>query len=147
MPGPILFTSICPADGACHEHFIRPARHHPTTYLDGTSQPSCNVPCIVLSGALLTTGLHEGLVVRTSYSLVKGFIMTSWSYDAIAISGNGNSVKSNDIGFWPGNPSHLPNGAGVYVWGLNNHIGGMSAGDRNVISGNSDDENRCVRKR
>ena len=64
--------------------------------------------------------------------------MTSWS-TAIFIFGNGNSVKSNDIGFWPGNPSHLPNGYGIYMVGTNNHIGGTSVGDRNVISGNSYD--------
>ena len=39
--------------------------------LDGSSQPSCSVPCIVLSGALLTTGLQYGLTITTSNSLVK----------------------------------------------------------------------------
>src|SRR5258706_1290733 len=46
--------------------------------LDGTSQPNCVVPCIVLSGAAIA-GIHNGLTVATNSSTIKGFIITSWT--------------------------------------------------------------------
>jgi len=109
---------------------------HPLLF-DGTSQPNCAVPCIVISGANLT-GINNGIVLATDYSVVRGFIITSWPAAGILIIGNGNLVQSNDIGFWPGNPTPLPNGEGVTIAGSNNQIGGPSAAARNVISGNSE---------
>jgi hypothetical protein len=104
--------------------------------LDGTSQPNCTVPCIVLSGALIA-GTNTGLSIATNNSVIKGFIITSWGGDGIRISGNDNIVKSNDIGFWPDNPASLPNGDGIAILGSNNRIGGTLASERNVISGNT----------
>ena len=104
--------------------------------LDGTTQPNCTVPCIVLSGANLV-GSYNGVTVTSDFNIVAGFIITSWSLDGIVIQGNGNLIQANDIGFWPGNPSLLPNAYGVEVKGLNNVIGGSGAAARNVISGNT----------
>ncbi|MBI5933202.1 MAG: hypothetical protein HY867_05805 [Chloroflexi bacterium] len=107
-----------------------------TLNLDGTSQPNCTVPCIVLSGANLA-GSNSGLVLASDNNIVKGFIITSWSFDGIAINGNGNAVQANHIGFWSGNPTLLPNGYGIEIRGSNNLIGGSGAAARNVISGNT----------
>jgi hypothetical protein len=108
-----------------------------TLTLDGTSQPSCVAPCIVLSGAALAGSSNNGLVLYSDYNIVKGFIITSWSKDGINIYGNQNTIQKNDIGFWPGNPTSLPNAWGVEVQGSNNLIGGSGAAARNVISGNT----------
>jgi parallel beta-helix repeat protein len=105
--------------------------------LDGTSQPSCTAPCIVLSGANLVGPNLNGLALATNGSTVKGFIVTSWSGHGIAVNGDQNIVQGNDIGFWPGNPSLLPNGDGIAIYGSNNLIGGGLAGQGNVISGNT----------
>jgi hypothetical protein len=104
--------------------------------LDGTSQPSCTVPCIVLGGASLG-GSNNGVSVYTNDSIIQGFVITSWSNYGISIVGNGNIIQSNDIGFWPGDPAPLPNGSGISIQGANNLIGGTLAGDRNVVSGNT----------
>jgi hypothetical protein len=103
--------------------------------IDGTSQPNCAIPCIVLSGAVIG-GTNNGLTVNTSGSTIKGFIITSWGNGGIVVNGNTNSIQSNDIGFWPGNPTPRPNGEGVVILGSHNLIGG-GPGQRNVISGNS----------
>ena len=105
--------------------------------LDGTTQPNCNVPCIVLSGASLAGPFDSGLVLYSDFNIVMGFIITSWTFDGINIQSNGNLIQANDIGFWPGNPSLLPNGYGIEIKGSNNHIGGSGAAARNVISGNT----------
>jgi hypothetical protein len=105
--------------------------------LNGTSQPNCTVPCIVLSGAVVG-GNNTGLAFHTNNSLIKGFIITSWGNSGITINGTGNQIESNDIGFWPGNPTLLPNVAGInLLGGTSNVIGGTSAGDKNIISGNT----------
>ncbi|MGC1375066.1 MAG: hypothetical protein WA821_02520 [Anaerolineales bacterium] len=103
--------------------------------IDGTSQPNCAIPCIVLSGAVIG-GANNGLIVNANGSTIKGFIVTSWGNDGIAIVGDSNSIQSNDIGFWPGNPTLLPNGQGILILGSHNFIGG-GPGQRNVISGNA----------
>lgn len=104
--------------------------------LDGTSQPNCTVPCIVLSGANLV-GTYSGLSLTGDGSTIQGFIITSWSMDGISISGQNNTIKGNVIGFWPGNPASLPNSYGIEIEGGGNKIGGYTAAARNVISGNT----------
>ena len=108
-----------------------------TLTLDGTSQPNCTAPCIVLSGAALAGSSNNGLVLYSDYNVVKGFIITSWSFDGIDIQSSGNVIEKNDIGFWPGNPTSLPNAYGIEIRGSNNLIGGSSPVVRNVISGNT----------
>lgn len=107
--------------------------------LDGTSQPNCTVPCIVLSGAVLG-GSNDGLSIQANNTLIKGFIITSWGGSGInVIIGTGNKIQHNDIGFWPGNPAPLGNGQGIVVNLSASHttIGGSTAATRNVISRNN----------
>jgi hypothetical protein len=68
---------------------------------------------------------------------ITGFIITSWGFDGIEVNGDNNIIEKNDIGFWPGNPTPLPNAYGIEIRGSNNLIGGSSAATRNVISGNT----------
>jgi len=106
--------------------------------LDGTSQPSCAVPCIVLSGAAVSGPGINGLTLNSNSNTIKGFIITSWTGGrGIDVLGDSNTIQSNDIGFWPGNPSLLPNASGILLFGQNNLVGGGTAVLRNVISGNS----------
>jgi CSLREA domain-containing protein len=107
-----------------------------TLMLDGSTQPSCSVPCIVLSGAVVG-GSNTGLALNSNMNTVTGLIITSWGFDGIAINGDGNIVEGCDIGFWPDNPSSLPNAYGVEIRGSNNQVGGSTAAARNVISGNT----------
>lgn len=105
--------------------------------IDGTSQPMCAAPCIVISGASVG-GAGNGFTLHASNSLIKGFIITSWTKSrGILIVGDENEIQKNDIGFWPGNPALLPNGTGISIFGAKNRIGGGSAAERNVVSGNT----------
>lgn len=107
-----------------------------TLSIDGTSQPNCSVPCIVISGASVP-GPNSGFVLASSNNIIKGFIITSWGFDGIDIQGDGNVIQQNVIGFWPGNPALLPNAYGIEIRGSNNQIGGAGAAYRNIISGNT----------
>jgi parallel beta-helix repeat protein len=53
------------------------------------------------------------------------------------IVGDENEIQTNDVGFWPGNPTPLPNATGISIFGAKNRIGGGSASERNVVSGNT----------
>ena len=107
-----------------------------TLMLDGSTQPNCSVPCIVLSGAVVG-GSNTGLALNSNMNTITGFIITSWGFDGIEVNGDNNIIEKNDIGFWPGNPTPLPNAYGIEIRGSNNLIGGSSAATRNVISGNT----------
>jgi len=108
-----------------------------TLTIDGASQPNCNVPCIVISGASLPGPGNSGFVLASNDNVIQGFIITSWSFDGIDIQGDGNIIQQNAIGFWPGNPAALPNAYGIEIRGSNNLIGGSGVAARNFISGNT----------
>ena len=107
----------------------------------GQSQPNCTVPCIVLSGASLG-GTNDGLTLATNGNYVRGLDIVSFGGAGINIMfANGslpNVIESNYIGFIPGEVVSHGNGEGIQTSAsaLNTVIGGTTASQRNVISGN-----------
>jgi CSLREA domain-containing protein len=100
---------------------------------------------VELSGANAPSGT-DGLAIGAANSIVKGLVINRWgdnssSENAILISGSGatgNRVVGNYIGTDASGTQAVGNaGLGVYVSNApNNTIGGATAGERNVISGN-----------
>jgi CSLREA domain-containing protein len=92
---------------------------------------------IELSGARYPAG--DGLVIGASNSTVKGLVINRWN-DGLRIEGaqaKGNKVTGNYIGTDASGTQSLGNFAGVRVSsGSGNTIGGTTAAERNVISGN-----------
>ncbi|MCK6402817.1 MAG: putative Ig domain-containing protein, partial [Sphaerotilus natans subsp. sulfidivorans] len=104
--------------------------------IDGSSG---GVPTVAIDGRFLGAGA-DGLQLYTGSdgSTVRGLALQNFSQDGIDISGSGSHViAGNRIGLdLSGNAAG--NQQGVNLWNTSgNRIGGSSAADRNIISGNS----------
>ena len=112
-------------------------------FIDGTSQPGyAGVPLIELNG-IGAGGGASGLYLTTgsSGSTLRGLIVNSFGKRAILIDGGSGSnlIAGNYLGTDASGLVDLGNGTwGIDIigGGANNVIGGSSAADRNVISGN-----------
>jgi hypothetical protein len=106
---------------------------HPNTKAIGSDA----VLKIELSGG--SAGAVDGLWITASNSTVKGLAINRW-YRGIRIEGSastGNRVVGNYLGTDASGTQDLGNtAAGVYLAGPDNVVGGATAGERNVISGN-----------
>jgi parallel beta-helix repeat protein len=105
--------------------------------IDGTTQPGfAGVPLVRLKNA--TDRDFFGLNVATSFSVVRGLVITGFQVGIFLGSGGGNTVAGNLIGVLR-NGTPAPNNTGVYLDGdsYDDVIGGVTTADRNVISGNS----------
>jgi parallel beta-helix repeat protein len=106
--------------------------------IDGTSQPGYKgTPLIVLSGA--SAGSNAvGLDVTGGNSTIKGLVINQFSGNGIDLATNGGDVVEGDyIGTDATGTSAAGNGGdGVLVTSAGNIIGGATAANRNVISGN-----------
>jgi hypothetical protein len=70
-------------------------------------------------------------------NVVRGFVINRFTQTGITINGNNNVVAGNWIGTDAAGTAAAANvGGGVRVNGNSNTIGGTTAADRNVISGN-----------
>ncbi|HZE73418.1 MAG TPA: Calx-beta domain-containing protein, partial [Pyrinomonadaceae bacterium] len=125
-------------------HSISPTSTLPTisdpVVIDGTTQPGfAGAPLIVVNGSNTTNSL--GLRITAGNSTVRGLVINGFMFQAINIDTNGNNViAGNYIGTNAAGTGPVPSpndNIGVYVKSANNVIGGMTAADRNVISGNN----------
>ena len=103
-----------------------------------------NRPAIVLAGSnagFSPTGLT--LTANADGSTIRGFVVRDWGGDGIHIQAGStnNTIAGNYIGRLT--TSGTASGAGtengyegIFIEGANNVIGGLTAADRNVISGN-----------
>ena len=118
--------------------------------IDGYTQPgtSANTKAVgndaVLKIELSGTGVSDGvgLVIGAADSTVKGLVVNRWRNRGILISGSGaagNKVVGNFIGTDSTGTQKLGNGiCGVNIVNApDNTVGGATAAERNVISGNT----------
>jgi hypothetical protein len=85
-------------------------------------------------------GTINGLVIAQPGSQVFGLDIGNFLGDGVVIAAAGNvQVAGNFIGTDPTGETAAPNGNGVVIENSSNLIGGPSAANRNVISGNSGD--------
>jgi hypothetical protein len=106
--------------------------------IDGTTQPGfTGSPLIVLNGSKAGTGV-TGLTISAGYSTVQALVINGFTADGVAFATNGsNRMSDNFIGTDATGTQAVPNsGNGISVTSSNNLIGGLSAGIRNIISGN-----------
>jgi hypothetical protein len=97
-----------------------------------------NKPAIALiGGGTLSNGFT--LTAGSDGSTVRGLLMSGFTTSAISLSSNGNLVAGNYIGALTatGAIGGTGNYNGINISGNNNTIGGATAADRNVISGNT----------
>ena len=109
--------------------------------IDALTQPgaSAGSPKIVLNGQSAGANVN-GLTVGTGAdnSVIKGLVIYGFTGNGVSIASNNSSVVSSFIGIHESGGYGVPNSlAGVSITaGTNNTIGGSTAADRNVISGN-----------
>lgn len=118
--------------------------------IDGSSQVgySWENPQIVIDGVNANLG-SVGIDLATDNSLVRGLSVINFLENAagdrgfgirITGGGNGNTIAGNFVGLGPDGTSANPNFVGIKleIFATNNTIGGTTANDRNVVSGNSE---------
>jgi hypothetical protein len=109
--------------------------------LDASTQPGyLNVPLVEISGARLPAGNSTtGLTVTAGATTVRGFVINGFGGNGVSLLGQGgNTVAGNYDGTDAAGAAAAPNGGqGVLVQSPNNVIGGPTARDRNVVSGNA----------
>jgi len=124
-------------------HTIRPLSPLPTVTnpvtIDGTQPGSSGTPLIELDGSAAGSGVI-GLTIRCDGNTVRGLVINRFSGAALDIFSSVNVVAGNYLGTDPTGTVALANGGDgiriVSTAARNNRIGGTTAADRNLISGN-----------
>ena len=109
--------------------------------LDATTQPGfAGAPIIELNGAAAGAGA-DGLTLLGGNSTVRGLVINRFGGSGIHVGGTGgNLIQGNYVGLDATGNADLGNAQyGIWVTSDSNVIGGTTAGDRNVISGNNID--------
>jgi hypothetical protein len=114
--------------------------------IDGETQPGAACPTnstpatlmIVLDGTNAGTDTHGfHLLAGSEGGAIRGLVIGNFARDGIRIESDDHQVRCNHIGLGADGVSTMANGwNGVFIYGANNTIGGLAAGQRNVISGN-----------
>ena len=109
------------------------------TVIDATTQPGyAGTPIVELNG----NGLNaQGLSVSGGNTTIRGLVINRFTGSGISIGGEGgNVVEGSYVGTNAAGTLAAPNSTGILITGSStNRIGGLSAAQRNVISGNSVD--------
>jgi IPT/TIG domain-containing protein/S-layer family protein len=125
-------------------HTISPLSALPTVtdpvVIDGSIQPGfAGTPLIELDGTN-AGGFQYGIVISAGGSTVRGLVINRFSGGGVRlITGSGNTIVGNFIGTNAAGTAGLLNATGILIDSnsTGNTVGGLSAADRNLISGNS----------
>jgi uncharacterized repeat protein (TIGR01451 family) len=109
--------------------------------IDGTTQPGfAGTPIIQLDGSNLdpysSDALGLDLEPGSSGSTVRGLVVSYFKNGIYILGSDNNTVVGNFVGTDPTGTFAEPNFGGIGIIGSNNIIGGTTAADRNLISGN-----------
>ncbi|HWW60735.1 MAG TPA: right-handed parallel beta-helix repeat-containing protein [Thermoanaerobaculia bacterium] len=118
--------------------------------IDGTTQPGyAGAPVVELDGSQLTDAVVQfGLILEAPDSVIRGLVINSFNRGECCITssaaiyvrkGGHNTIAGNYIGTDVTGTQARGNDIGIIVESGGNTIGGATAADRNVISGNDYD--------
>ena len=107
--------------------------------IDGTTQGGCaaDVPCVEIDGSATPT--VDGLTLMGDGSTIRGLIINGFTEESavlILLESSGNTIVGNYFGTNSTGMAADPNEIGVNIYGSDNQVGGDSAADRNILSGN-----------
>lgn len=109
--------------------------------IDGTTQSGyAGVPVIELNGLGLILASNGLFLSTTNGSTIRGLTINNFKVAGIRIDGGSNNIiQSNLIGTNATGTASAPNGIGVQITGgsSGNTVGGVTAAERNIISGNA----------
>ena len=110
-------------------------------FIDGWSQGGVGytgTPLIELNGAGAGATVN-GLTVSASNSTIRGLVINRFTAHGIRLSGNNNTVIGSYLGTDGTGAIDRGNARnGIEITGSNNTIGGTTAAERNVLSGNTE---------
>jgi hypothetical protein len=152
-PGIPDFDANYPAGLARSWYRIQPALLLPAIsvplVLDATTQPGyvSGGPVVEIVGTSNGTGAGKycfAVPTPTAASTIRGFVINMWGGEGVTAAAASVVIRGNYIGTDVSGTVALGNGrsgssSGVYVGGNGSQIGGLTAADRNVISGNLSD--------
>ena len=107
--------------------------------IDGTSQPGfAGTPIVAIDGSMAGEGA-DGLQIAATAgaSTVEGLVIDNFQGAGIDDEASDVQIIGNFIGVDPTGTMPAPNGAGILISGSANTVGGSTAADANVISGNT----------
>ena len=107
--------------------------------IDGTTQPGfAGSPLVELSGAG-AGAVTAALNITAGGSSVRGLVINRFNGHGIRLaSAGGNTIAGNFIGTNSAGTAAQANGGGVFIDASpNNNVGGLTAAERNLISGNA----------
>jgi CSLREA domain-containing protein len=87
--------------------------------------------------SIVATGFASAFNVTGNNNTLQGFVIGGATGAAIVLAGTGNKVVCNYIGTNAGGTAAVANATGISVTGGTNTIGGTTATDGNLISGNT----------
>jgi CSLREA domain-containing protein len=108
-------------------------------WINGRTQPGyTGSPIIELNGAGIVAD-SQGLTMSAHGNLIEGLVINRFNEFGLVINSQTNVIKNNYIGTdVTGTIDRGNRLGGIFIGHPNNHIGGNTASDRNVISGNDD---------
>ncbi len=134
--------TVCFAIPGGGVHTISPSSPLPTIsgsmVLDGTTQTGFSgTPLIELNGT--NTGGQPGLMISAGNTTVRGFVINRFAANGIYLAGSpGDVITGNYIGTNASGTAAASNGTdGIGVASAGHTIGGASAAERNLVSGNA----------
>ncbi len=107
--------------------------------IDATTQPGyAGSPLVVLTGASAGSGANGiNLASGSDGSTVKGLVIDGFSGVGIQVTSANNTIQGDYIGTNAAGAAMVGNGSyGIEINSNNNLVGGTTAADRNIISGN-----------
>jgi hypothetical protein len=107
--------------------------------IDGTKAPGYGTPVVILDGSGAGSGV-DGLTISGNRDTVKGLDIVNFHGNGIVLSGKGNNnIQSNYIGIETDGVTAAPNTNDGILISVDNQdtIGGTTAAQRNIISGNT----------
>ena len=107
--------------------------------INATTQPGFSgTPLVELNGSSAGAGA-TGLTLQGNNITIRGFVINRFAGGGIHVLGANNLIAGNFIGTNSAGSAALGNGVnGIAVQGAPNTIGGNTAADRNIVSGNGD---------
>ncbi|RKG89496.1 right-handed parallel beta-helix repeat-containing protein [Corallococcus terminator] len=108
-----------------------------TVTIDGTTQPGyAGVPVVELDGIVSGSSAFR---FASSGNTLQGLTINRFSAGVLLVGSGGNTIQGCYIGTDATGVLARGNGVGITVSSSNNTLGGVTAGARNVISGNTGD--------
>ena len=107
-------------------------------WINGRTQPGyAGTPIIELNGAGTVVD-SQGLSMSAHGNIIEGLVINRFNEFGMTIASQQNLIRNNYIGTDIAGAADLGNRlSGIYVGQPNNFVGGSTAADRNVISGNN----------